>query len=54
MKIKLAISLDKNVLDKIDKKADSENRTRSNTIETILWDYLYKQIDNKGIQPRNE
>ncbi|MBR5303456.1 MAG: ribbon-helix-helix protein, CopG family [Candidatus Gastranaerophilales bacterium] len=36
MKEKIAISIDKDVLDRIRKIAEKENRTLSNFIETVL------------------
>lgn len=36
MKEKIAISIDKDVLDRIRKMAEKENRTLSNFIETVL------------------
>jgi len=43
MKIATSITIDEDLIEKLDKRAEKEGRTRSNMIEMILKGVLHKQ-----------
>jgi metal-responsive CopG/Arc/MetJ family transcriptional regulator len=52
--IQFSVRIPKSLIEKLDQLADNEHRTRNKQIEKILWDYFYKQIDNKGTSTSND
>jgi len=48
MKIATSITIDENLIEKLDTRAEKEGRTRSNMIEMILKEILYNQENDNS------
>ena len=44
--IQFSIRLERTIVDKLDKEADVEHRSRNNQIKKIMWDHFYKELNN--------
>jgi len=53
MKTKFSISMDSELLKEIDNLAKTENRTRSNMIEQLIWQVLNQPIPSQSATGAN-